>query len=95
MKNTTIVNNKRTDTTVDLLKFIFCIFIIALHTKVIDLLPERYFFINVFVRVAVPYFFVASGYYLRKKYLNSSPNQYKDVLLSYEKRLLFPYVFFC
>lgn len=94
MKNTTIVNNKRTDTTVDLLKFIFCIFIIALHTKVIDLLPGRYFFINVFVRVAVPYFFVASGYYLRKKYLNSSPNQYKDVLLSYEKRLLFPYVFF-
>ena len=94
MGNANIVNNKKTDTTVDLLKFIFCIFIIAIHTKVIDLLPGKYFIINVFARVAVPYFFVASGYYLRKKYLNSSQNQYKDVLLSYEKRLLYPYVFF-
>lgn len=56
MGNATIVNNKKTDTTVDLLKFIFCIFIIAIHTKVIDLLPGKYFIINVFARVAVPFF---------------------------------------
>lgn len=85
---------KSTDTTVDLFKFIFCIEIIALHTHVLNLLPGSYYFINIFVRLAVPYFFVASGYYLRKKYVNKNTKTYKEILFSFEKRLLYPYIFF-
>lgn len=86
--------NRTTDTTVDLFKFIFCIEIIALHTHVLNLLPGSYYFINIFVRLAVPYFFVASGYYLRKKYVNKNTKTYKEILFSFEKRLLYPYIFF-
>ena len=68
--------------------------IIVLHTRVLELLPDKYYIQNLFVRLGVPYFFVASGYYLRKKYICSNQNQYKNVLLSYEKRLLYPFVFF-
>ena len=94
MTDNTIKNNKKTDTTVDLLKFVFCILIIALHTHAVDLLPKSYFAVNVFCRLAVPYFFAASGYYLRKKYINSAKDMYRSVLISYEKRLLYPYLFF-
>ena len=88
--------DRQTDTTVDILKFVFCIFIIALHTKLLKVVPtELGFFIEkVFFRTAVPYFFVASGYYLRKRFVCRNNSTESTILLSYIKRLLFPYSIF-
>ena len=57
---------------VDLLKVIFCVFIICLHTEFLEntigvssnltWIIKQYFF-----RLAVPFFFVTSGYFLGEK----------------------------
>lgn len=88
--------DRQTDTTVDILKFVFCIFIIALHTKLLEVVPAEFgFFIEkVFFRTAVPYFFVASGYYLRKRFVCKTDSTQSTILLSYIKRLLFPFSIF-
>lgn len=87
---------KKTYTTVDLLKFIFCLCIIALHTNLLNSLPNEvsYYISHLFFRLAVPFFFVTSGFFLRKKYSLSDPSEHKTVLLNYIKRLLFPLLFF-
>ena len=94
MKN--VIQQKQTDTTVDILKFVFCVFVIALHTEILNVFSTetKYYVTNILFRIPVPYFFVASGYYFKKKYSDSSIKQYKIVLFSFIKRLLFPYVVF-
>lgn len=80
-------------TTIDLAKFIFSIFIVMLHLHVADLSDASWFYNNFLFRIAVPFFFVASGYfYGRKIDVKKRAESYK-CLLRFLKRLLLPYCF--
>lgn len=52
--------------TVDVLKFIFAIFVVCLHVPLTNPAIEAWFE-PLFFRLAVPYFFVASGFFLGLK----------------------------
>ena len=88
--------DKNSYTSVDVAKFVFCIFIIGLHTEVFSFLPEVVadYLNKLLLFIAVPYFFVASGFFLRKKYMTVNKNQYSGVLKAYIKRLLYPFAVF-
>lgn len=86
----------RTSTGVDLFKFFFAVCIVALHTSAIDFLPEsiNYFIIRLVFRTAVPYFFVASGFFLGQKLNKTTVDDYSNIIRAYYLRLLKPLVFF-
>lgn len=81
--------NSKTVVTVDVLKFFFCICIIALHTKLFSFNDTLYFLTRKgILRLAVPFFFVSSGYFLGLKLKKS--DLVGDTIFSYCKRLLLP-----
>ena len=63
-------SGSRTYSTIDITKFFFCLCIIALHTHLLSFLPTFHNYIiekNLF-RLAVPFFFITSGYFLASKW---------------------------
>lgn len=58
-------NVKQHNNSIDMFRLIAAIMVVQVHTDVFANLnePLRYFFINIFPRVAVPFFFVVSGYF--------------------------------
>ena len=78
---------------VDLCKFIACIFIVCIHTAAFsDLIEEGYYYLESCVfRIAVPFFFIASGFFFGKKLVQTNEN--KGLLFSYIKRLGVPLAF--
>lgn len=86
---------KQTKSAIDIAKFFFCICIIALHTHVADALPAegRYWLMALVIRQAVPFFFVASGYFLGKKLMASPKEESSKITLGYCKRLTIPLLF--
>ena len=87
---------RKSFTTVDILKFFFCICVIMLHTGILDLFSEeiKFYITRVVFHLAVPYFFVASGFFLGKKYRNAKDGEYITILKGYIKRLSYPFLFF-
>ncbi len=87
---------KKSYTGVDVFKFFFALCIVALHTEALAFLPytANYMITRIVFRVAVPYFFVSSGFFLGKKLLNTTEEQYSSVIRTYCLRLLTPLVFF-
>ena len=83
-------------TGVDVFKFFFAICIVALHTHALDFLPHmaNYMITKVVFRAAVPYFFVASGFFLGNKLLNAPKGQYAQIICGYCRRLAKPLIFF-
>lgn len=75
-------------------KILFCCCIIVLHTKVLTLCSEEvwYYVTKNILRTAVPFFFVASGYFLGNKM--SYSKDINDSINSYCKRLLLPLCLF-
>lgn len=73
---------------VDILKFIFAVLIFLLHTGILSLIPFYSETQAITVRFAVPFFFVASGFFLANKlnYLQSR-NERKQATCKYCKRL--------
>lgn len=63
--------NKKNYDFVDLIKLIFAILILMMHCSI---LKENWFFTKLIVRLGVPFFFIASGYFYGKKALNSCTN---------------------
>lgn len=61
--------------TIDLLKFIFSFFIIGIHAQIFkNILPVAYYTITMgLFRIAVPFFFVVSGYYFYQKLQKNKP----------------------
>lgn len=60
----------KTYSSIDIAKFFFCLCIIALHTGLLSFLPTFHKYIiekNLF-RLAVPFFFITSGYFLASKW---------------------------
>ncbi len=75
----------------DVMKFLMAIFVIAIHRSPFSTENGMQFFIiNVLVRVAVPFFFAASGFLFHEKLIRSKTQ--KSACLSYLKRLAGLYV---
>ncbi len=84
--------NRKEYTTIDVARMFFCVCIVFLHSGAYHLMPEEWLFQHCVLRLAVPFFFVTSGFFLGKGMLQE--NGRKEYLIKYEKRLLYPYVVF-
>ena len=80
---------------VDFLKFFFCLCIVVIHCDSLsEINPDvKYFITQGLLRLAVPFFFVTSGYFLGKK-IKEHPPKIDEVFKKYVKRLLVPLVVF-
>ncbi len=88
-------NRKESFDIVDICKFLLCICVIALHSNALGFLPKnvQYFIEKLIFRVAVPYFFIASGFFLGRK-LKTGGCTYWQIIKNYCKRLLKPFIVF-
>lgn len=79
-------------TAVDFFKFFFSIMVVAIHTHAfLDFGAEK-FVTNHISGFSVPFFFIASGYFLGKKMLNAKTvGEYRNYGFKYFKRLMRPY----
>ncbi len=80
---------------VDIAKFVFSLGIVVLHSKAHELLPFFFPFLveKLFLRAAVPFFFVASGYFLASKAAKvESKNDIRKIIIHYVGRLMKPFV---
>lgn len=78
---------------IDATRLFFCICIVFLHSGAYHLVPGEWFVLHCLLRLAVPFFFVVSGYFWGRGLRRDSSNL-RERLIHYEKRLLFPYVVF-
>lgn len=77
---------------IDVLKFVMAVFIIVLHTHPFYGINQRLnFMADVLCRIAVPYFFVATGFLLEKKISNCG-RDIRKILQDYISRILKLYV---
>lgn len=82
---------------VDVAKLFFCLCVIGIHTRAVWFLPEATVFMieKCIFRLAVPYFFVASGFFIGEKIRKCDNNvDIKSLIKQYCIRLLKPYVVF-
>lgn len=86
------ISRKRYDL-VDLNKFVFAICIVALHTKALSILPAHVEWVieHMIFRLAVPFYFVMSAYFLSIK-IAQNENDREEVFKAYRKRLLPSYL---
>lgn len=75
--------------TIDMMKFIASILVICIHTHPLFHIQKdvNYFFVHLITRIAVPFFFISSGFFFYKK-INKEGYQIK-FLFKYLKRLCF------
>ena len=88
------LRSERIYSTIDVSKYFFCLCIIALHTNLLSFLPTFQYYIiekNLF-RLAVPFFFISSGYFLASKWYKYDGGFY--VIKRYCKRLMLPLLVF-
>lgn len=87
---------KKVDNTIDFLKLVMSIMVVGIHThieKYIQSVQGQFYFVSAILRLAVPFFFVVSGYYLGKKFWNKDAIERKSVLRVYVKNLIVPFLF--
>lgn len=79
---------------IDILKFIFAIFVVGIHTHIMSNSKDtcQWYILHVFFRLAVPFFFIASGFLFGKKYMKNKAN-IKEISKTQIKRLLIPFMF--
>lgn len=89
-----IAIGEKTYSAIDITKFVFCLGIIALHTNLLSFLPtfEHYLIEKNLLRLAVPFFFISSGYFLASKWYKQ--NGSSNVIERYCKRLMLPLIVF-
>lgn len=86
--------NKKTEyALVDAARLFFCICIVFLHSGAYHLVPGEWFVLHCLLRLAVPFFFVVSGYFWGRG-LHYGHANLRERLTRYIKRLLYPYVVF-
>jgi len=80
---------------VDVLKFFFCLCVVAIHSHALADFPPNvnYYVTQLLFRLAVPFFFVCSGYFLMRK-VNENREKIDNLYKRYIKRLLFPLLSF-
>ena len=88
--------DKKVDKAVDIAKLIMSIFIVGIHSHIEYVIPDgigRFYMLSIFLRSAVPFFFVVSGYYLGKKIWNQSFVERKKSVMRYIQKLVVPFLF--
>ncbi|WP_409932557.1 acyltransferase family protein [Xanthocytophaga flavus] len=86
---------KRTYNGIDLMKFLAAFLVISIHTRPFyDIHPVLGFlFENIITRVAVPFFFISSGFLFFTKVLEtSSVSEQRKLLVGFLKRILVLYL---
>lgn len=88
-------NKKNTYMAIDIMKLYFCVCIIFLHSGAYTVLPHSYWVEKAMLRLAVPFFFVTSGFFLGAKLYNAQSDlENVKIVKNYCLRLLKPYIFF-
>lgn len=78
---------------VDIAKMFFAICIVFLHSGAYHLLPGEWYVLHCVLRLAVPFFFVITGYMWGIGIYQKKRNQ-REALIRFEKRMLYPYLVF-
>lgn len=88
------INNKDKYELIDIMKFICAIFVVGIHAGIMSDKDSvfEWQFLNVVFRLAVPFFFIASGFLFGKKYLKNK-NKLKENSINQIKRLIIPFIF--
>lgn len=86
---------KKFYSSMDIAKFVACICVVAIHTGPFANVDEtlRWGLYASLIELAVPFFFVSSGFFLGKKVLKGV-KPVKEIIKDYILRLLKPYIFF-
>jgi len=81
---------------IDVIKFVFAILIVILHSKLYYVCPEelQYWIEKGLLRLAVPFFFLSSGFFLGKRINNKQATDIKPYIVKYSKRMLLILVVF-
>lgn len=79
---------------IDILKFIFEIFVVGIHTGIMTDSNDTFewYILHIFFRMAVPFFFIASGFLYGKSFIKNKQNLRK-ITKNQIKRLLIPFIF--
>lgn len=78
---------------IDILKLIFSFCVIAIHTSLLSDFNDdvNWYITHIILRLAVPFFFVASGFFYGKKIIKS--NNIDKITYDYIKKLIYPFIF--
>lgn len=85
---------KKQYASIDITKFFFAICILFLHTGAYHDMPGGWYIQHSILRLAVPFFFVTSGFFWGCKVWEADGISLWQKFLRYEKRLLYPYIVF-
>jgi len=79
---------------IDIFKFICAIFVVGIHSEIIKdpNIDANWYILNMVFRIAVPFFFVTSGFLFGKKYYKDEENL-KNITKKQIKGLAIPFVF--
>lgn len=89
-----IEKNKKTEyALIDVARLFFCICIVFLHSGAYHMAPGEWYVLHCLLRLAVPFFFVVSGYFWGRG-LHCGHADLRERLIHYINRLLYPYVVF-
>ena len=89
-----IGTNKKEYNFVDVLKFFFMLCVIAIHCNIESIFGRTgWYILHCIFRLAVPFFFVASGFFFMSK-LEKSGSRIEQTIKSYIRRILVPLLFY-
>ena len=74
-----VIEDKTSTSSIDLMKLFFAICIVAIHTGLLNQFSSatNWYIMHMIFRLAVPFFFITSGYFFGKKFLPVE-NNYSD-----------------
>lgn len=87
------LKNKTTYELIDIIKFVFAIFVVGIHTNIMNNSENdiQWYILHILFRMAVPFFFVCSGFFFGRKIKEDEDiRKYSKKQI---KRLMIPYVF--
>ena len=90
---TTVVKKEKYEL-IDILKFLCAIFVVGIHSDIVKDSNNdvKWYVLHIIFRIAVPFFFVCSGFFFGKKYKNNKED-IKEITIKQIKRLIIPFVF--
>lgn len=79
---------------IDILKFICAIFVVGIHAEIMKDPSNdiKWYVLHIIFRIAVPFFFITSGFLFGKKY-KKNKDKLKEIVQKQIKRLIVPFVF--
>lgn len=79
---------------IDLMKFVASIFVVSIHCPpLIDFSKKADFNLEIISRFCVPFFFIASAFFLYNKINRTRPEEQRGIIINYMKRIGAMYLF--